>query len=802
MLKNHCKVSLRNLWKNKAFSAINIFGLATGIACSLLIFLFVKDETSYDKYHKDAENIYRVVKDFVNDDGSLIPDATTPSPLVPALNKDFPEVVTATRIRPGWGRSYLFKYGGKKLTEGRVFGVDSSFFDVFTFPFVKGHAGDAFRDVNSIVLTETSAKKIFGNENPVGKTITVDAFGDMMVSGVVKDVPFNSHFHFDYLVSYRKQPGQTTQLTNWNGYNDYTYVKLRPGADTAAFANKIQQLNDRNVERSFSVFYVQPVTNIHLDSNLKWELEPNGDRQYVRIFTLIALFIVVIAGINYMNLSTAKASVRAKEIGVRKVTGALRTSLITQFLLESIITCLIASAVAILIAQLLMPVVNEITGKDLSIFEGPGVLYAVLGSVLLGLLAGIFPALYLSSFKPIAVLKGLKLNESGALGLRKVLVVIQFSISIILIIGAIVISQQMHYLRSAKMGLNVDQVFVISSAVFLSPSDRNAFKNEVKRLPGVKDITMSNGALPGRFSTSRMNVKGSSQEQQINFISVDYNFLDVMGIKIKEGRSFSTKFLGDSLNNGYPGGPLEQNIGSIIINETAAKELNLTKPVGTQILYGTDADTSYYVTVVGVTEDFHFTSLKNEIKPFAFFMNPRAQGTMMVKLSGNSMESTLAQIQSLWKQFPSERPLDYTFLDETFAKLYSAESKFQKVFVSMVVLGIIIACLGLLGLATFAAQQRVKEIGIRKVLGASISNIVQLLSKDFLKLVLIAFVIALPVGWYATHKWLQDFAYRVDVKWWVFLLAGFIAILIAFFTISFQTIKAAVANPVKNLRTE
>lgn len=449
-----------------------------------------------------------------------------------------------------------------------------------------------------------------------------------------------------------------------------------------------------------------------------------------------------------------------------------------------------------------MPVVNEITGKELSIFEGPGVLYAVFGSVLLGLLAGIFPALYLSSFKPIAVLKGLKLNESGALGLRKVLVVIQFSISIILIIGAIVISQQMYYLRSAKLGLNVDQVIVISSAVFLSPSDRNAFKNEVKQLPGVKDIAMSNGSLPGRFSTSRMSVKGSSQEQQINFISVDYNFLDLMGIKIKEGRGFSTKFPGDSLNNGYPGGPLEQNIGSIIINETAAKELNLSKPVGTEILYGTDADTNYYVTVVGVTEDFHFTSLKNEIKPFGFYVNPRAQGTMLVKLSGNNIESTLAQIQNKWKQFPSERALDYSFLDETFAKLYSAESRFQKVFVSMVILGIIIACLGLLGLATFAAQQRVKEIGIRKVLGASIPNIVQLLSKDFLKLVLIAFVIAMPVGWYATNAWLRDFAYRIDVKWWVFLLAGFIAILIAFFTISFQTIKAAVANPVKNLRTE
>jgi len=802
MIKNYLKVSLRNLWKNKGFSAINIFGLATGIACSLLIFLFVKDETSYDRFHKDADHIYRIVKDFVNDDGSLIPDATTQSPLGPAIQTEMPEVASITRVRPNWGRSYLIKYGNKKLNEEKIYGVDSSFFDVFTFPFIEGNAKTAFKDVNSIVLTESSAKKIFGKENPIGKTLNVDAFGDMMVSGVIKDVPSNSHFHFDYLVSYHKQPGNTPQLTNWNGYNDYTYVKLRPGTNVPAFVKKVQQLNDRHLEKSYSNFYVQPIKDIHLTSNLKWELEPNGDKQYVYIFTLIALFIILIAGINYMNLSTAKASVRAKEIGVRKVAGALRTSLINQFLFESVITCLIASLVAIAISQLLIPVVNELTGKHLSLFDGPGLLYAIAGSLLLGIIAGFFPALYLSSFKPIAVLKGLKLNESGALGLRKILVVVQFAISIVLIIGAVVISQQMHYLRSAKLGLNTDQVVVIRNAGFLPPSDRRAFKNELGQIPGVKAVTASNGFLPNGFSTSRVSVKGSTKEQQVNFISVDYNFLDVMDIRIKEGRSFSTKFMGDTLNNGIPNGPLEQNIGSIIINETAAKELSLSSPVGKQILYGSDRDTNYYVTIVGVAKDFHFTSLRNEIKPFAFFVTPRAQGTLLVKLSGNNIDRTLAQIENKWKQFPSDRALDYTFLDETFARLYQAESRFQKVFVSLVILGIIIACLGLLGLATFAAQQRVKEIGIRKVLGASVASIVQLLSKDFLKLVLIAFIIALPVGWYATNQWLQDFAYRINVKWWVFLFAGLIAIVIAFFTISFQTIRAAVANPVKNLRTE
>jgi putative ABC transport system permease protein len=803
MIKNYLIISLRNLWKHKGFSFINIFGLATGIACSLLIFLFVKDETSYDKFHKDADQVFRVVKDFVNDDGSLIPDATTPAPLAPAMQREIPEVLATTRIRPNWGRSYLVKYGDKKFTEEKIFGVDSSFFDVFTFPFVQGDAKSAFKDVRSILLTETVAKKIFGGADPVGKTVNVDAFGEMMVSGVLKDVPSNAHFHFDYLVSYRVQPGNVSQLTNWNSYNEYTYVKTKPGVNIASFTQKIQQLNDRNVEKSFSVFYVQPVRDIHLTSNLKWELESNGDKQYVLIFTLIAVFIILIAGINYMNLSTAKASVRAKEIGIRKVAGAFRSALMNQFLLESIITCLIASILAIVIAALLLPVVNDLTGKELQLFGDTTLaLYLAGGTLLLGLLAGFFPALYLSSFKPITVLKGFKLNERGALNLRKALVVVQFSISIVLIIGAVVISQQMNYLMSAKLGFDTDQMMVIKNAGFLSTPDGNAFRSEIEKLPGVKAVTASNGQLPSQFSTSRMNLKGSTSEQQINFISVDHSYLDVMNIQVKEGRSFSKNFMSDTLNNGIPG-PLDQNIGSIILNERAVKELNIPSPViGKQLLFSTDADTSYYVSIVGVVKDFHFTSLRNEIKPFGFYLHPRPRGSMIVKLSGDNIAATIAQIENKWKAYPSERALDYSFLDETFARMYKAEMRFQKVFISLVVLGIIIACLGLLGLATFAAQQRVKEIGIRKVLGASITSIVRLLSKDFLKLVLISFVIALPVGWYATNQWLQDFAYRVDVRWWVFLLAGLIAILIAFMTISFQTIKAAVANPVKNLRTE
>jgi putative ABC transport system permease protein len=720
------------------------------------------------------------------------------------MQKEIPEVSSITRIRPNWGRSYLVKYGDKKLTDEKLYGVDSSFFNVFSFPFLFGDVKTCLKDPNSILITETASKKIFGKENPIGKTINIDAFGDMVVTGVLADIPANAHFHFNFLVSFRKQPGNPSLDNNWQQYNDYTYVKTRPGANAKVLTTKIQDLYNRNDKENKSIFYVQPIKDIHLSSNLKWELEPNGDKHYVVIFILIGLFIIIIASINYMNLATAKATVRAKEIGVRKVAGALRESLIKQFLVESIITCLVASLLALLIAQVLLPSVNSLLGKKLSLFLDPALLAYVFGAtILLGIAAGFFPALYLSSFKPIEVFKGFKLNERGALNLRKSLVVVQFTISIVLIVSVLVISQQMNYIMSAKIGLNTDKVITMTNVGFLSPADRNAFKNDLKSIPGVQAVAASNGALPGRFSTTMVNMKGSENEQQVNFINVNYNYLDVIDIKIKEGRGFSEKFAGDTLTNGIPGGPLDQTIGSVILNETAVKDLGIHAPaVGKQLEWSKDGDTTYYLTIVGIAKDFHFTSMRNEIKPFAFIVNPNAQWTYVIKLRGGNIAGTLSQIENRWKAFSSDRPFEYSFLDETFARLYQAETRFQKIFLSLVVLGILIACLGLFGLATFAAQQRIKEIGIRKVLGASVTSVVALLSGDFLKLVLVSFVVASPIAWYAVHKWLQDFAYRVDIQWWVFPMAGIIAVLIALLTISFQAIKAAISNPVNSLRSE
>lgn len=802
MIKNSLRVAFRSLWKNKGYSFINIVGLATGIACSLLIFLFVNHETSYDGFNKDAANIYRVVKDFVNDDGSRLPDATSPAALAPAMQKEIPGVAAVTRLRPNWGQKYLVKYEEKSFTEEKVYRVDSSFFDVFTIRFSKGDPKNAFKEINSVLITEQTAKKYFGNADPMGKIIQIETLGDLMVTGVLKDIPANAHFHFDFLASYRKLKGNLD--ANWGGYNDYTYVKVNPGTNIKNFIASIQSLYKRNDPgKATNIFWVQALRDIHLTSNLKWELAPNGDKLYVYVFTVIGLFIILIAAINYVNLATAKAAIRAKEVGVRKVAGAGRRSLIGQFLVESVITCLIAAALALVMAIALVPFVNDITGKQLRIFADPSLmLYLLSAALVLGITAGFFPAMYLSSFKPIAVLKDFKLKENRTLSLRKALVVVQFTISIVLIIGAMVISQQMNFVQSAKLGLSTDQVIVINDGRRISTDHKNAFYNKLSQVPGVKKMALSSGMVGGLNSTSKMNARGSTNEQLINYITVGYDFFDVLDIKFREGRGFSRQFPADTLNNGTPG-PLDQTIGSIVLNETAVKDLGIGFPaVGKQLLWGTDADTMYYVNIIGVTQDFHFTSLRNKIKPFAFIHVPGQLGTFVVKLSSKNIAGTLAQLENQWDAVSPEKPFEYTFLDETFSRLYQAETRFHKVFISLVALGVLIACLGLLGLAMFAAQQRVKEIGIRKVLGASTAGIAKLLSKDFIKLVVIAFVLATPVALFAVNKWLQDFAYRIEVKWWVFPLAWIVAIFIAILTISFQAVKAAMANPVKSLRTE
>jgi putative ABC transport system permease protein len=804
MFKNYCKIAIRNLLRHKGISFINIFGLAVGMTCCLLIMLFVKDEVSYDRYHKDAGSIYRIVKDFVNDDGSRLPDATTPPALAPAMQNEIPGIEHVTRVFPGWTNKFTFKYGNKTFIEEKLFRVDSSFFDVFSFTFVKGDPKSALEKLTNIVITESTARKYFGDEDPMGKIIDGTNFGSFLVNGVIKDVPENSHFHFDFLVSMRKFAGNPD--TNWDWYNFYTYVKLKRHTDIAAVEPQIQALYRRNVKEGTNIFYAQPVTSIHLTSQLKWELEPNSDKMYIYVFSIIALFVILIACINYINLTTARSSLRAKEIGVRKVSGAFKTSLVRQFLVESIFTALVSLGVALFLTALLTPVINQLSQKHLSLFakENTGLLLiAAATSVVIGLIAGLYPAIYLSSFKPVLVLKGLKMPGGGVFNLRKALVVFQFTISVAMIAGTMIVMRQVSYIQKAKLGLNKDQVMIIESGgAFASVNNAEAFKNELMEMTAVKKLAGADGVIGGQNWTNTVRAKGAGREQLLNFLTVGYDYLDVMGIDVKEGRSFSKQYMGDTLQNGEPG-TTERKSGSIIVNETAVKELGIPSPaIGQEIVWGEDADTTYNLKVVGVMKDFHFTSLRNEIKPFAFVVEPPRESLITVKLQSNDLSNTIAAIEKKWSKHSPRRPLQYSFMDETFARLYRSEERFKKVFIYITSLAMIIACLGLFGLAAFVTEQRTKEIGIRKVLGASVHGLVSLLSKDFMKLVLIAIILAIPATWYFMRQWLQDFAYRINISWWIFFVAGAAALLIALITVSFQAIKTAITNPVKSLRTE
>jgi putative ABC transport system permease protein len=802
MLRNYLKIALRSLRKHRVISFINIIGLAVGITCGLLIFLFVREETSYDRFNLHADRTFRIVKDFVNDDGSRLPDATTPPALAPAMLHEIPEVEQATRVFPGWGGKYLIRYGEKSFTEDLVFRVDSNFFDVFTFPFVEGDAKTAFRQLNSIVITRSMARKYFGTDDPLNKVLRTDA-GNLKVTGVVGDIPDAAHFHFDFLISTAKFGGNIDN--QWNWYNFYTYVRLKPHTTIGPVVAKVQALYHKNDKEGKNIFYAQPLTDIHLRSDLKWEIEPNGNVLYIYVFAIIGLFVIAIACVNYINLSTAKASLRAKEIGVRKVTGALRGALIRQFLTESVLTVLLSFVLALALARLLLPTINLLIQKDLSlgVLTDPLWLGAILAAILLiGLLSGIYPALYLSGIKPVLVLKGQGYTGRPAFDLRKALVIFQFTISVALIAGTVVIVQQIRYAQSAKLGLTKDQVMVIDDAGSLSRADREAMLGELVKINGVTKAASANGVVGGQNWTTNMNAKGSENSQLINFLGISYDYLDVLGIHIKEGRNFSAAFPSDTTSNGLAG-QTSRLSGSVILNETAVRDLGIHEPVVGQLVQrGKDHDTVYYFKIIGVTDDFHYASFKSAIKPFAFILNNDWQDNFTVKVAPAGLDHTIAQIGGEWKRFAPDRPFHYSFLDEAFSKHYQSDERFNQVVLYLTILAIGIGCMGLFGLTAFMIERRTREIGVRKVVGATATSIVVLLSRDFIRLVLLAVLIATPIAWFALDKWLGNFAYRISIQWWVFVLAGGAAVLIALLTVSFQAVGAALANPVKSLRSE
>jgi len=790
MIKNYFTIALRNLWKTKGFSIINIVGLSTGMMCFIVILLYVKNELSFDRYHKNAEHIYRVVKDFINNDGTRTPDATTPPAIAPALQKDLPEVAFATRVFPSWGRKYLIQNGDKRFYENNVVFIDDNFFNVFDFPLISGSKPNTFNGVKAILLTETSAKKYFGNADPIGKIvkINVNNGANFLVTGVLKDVPQNSHFTFDFLIPF-SSVSKNDVSGNWDWYNFYTYVLLKPNADANVFNSKLQPFFKKYQPKSTNQFYSQRLTDIHLKSNLKWELGANNDLSYIKILMIISAFVIVIAGINYVNLITAQSVKRAKEVGVRKVAGASQKSLVVQFLIESVCTAFASFFIAVLAIALLLPFINQLLSSSLVLFsqdQWPLWIELIATTFAIGLAAGLYPAFYLSSFQPIKVLKGKFISSYSGAYLRKGLVVFQFLISIVLIISFFTIYKQIDFVMQKNLGFNKNNVLLLPNV--RGGSDPGAMVNELKTIPDITNIARADGILGSQNWTNGVAAKGKTNHILLNFMRIDHAFLPTLQIEMQEGRNFF-KSAADSSN--------------IILNEKAVAELGLKKPyLGQQLEWDEAPGKTSVLTLIGITKDFHFTSLHEPIKPFGFVAEENNGSTFFLKLHTENLPKAIAAIQNVWTRHNPDKPFEYTFQDEQIAKLYQADVKFKNLFSSVTLLAILIACLGLLGLSIFTAESRIKEIGIRKVLGASVSSIFTLLSRDFLWLILIAIVIASPVAWWAMQNWLRGFAYRVDMSWWLFAAAALSSIFIALITISFQAIKASVANPVKSLRTE
>ena len=811
MFKNFVKTAWRNLVKNRTFSIINIAGLAIGLACFILISLFVVDELSYDKYNEKADRIYRVNSD-IRFGGTDLNLAVCSDPMGATLKKDYPQVEQYARFYASSG-SKLVKKGNEWITEANVTHADSTLFDVFSLPAVAGNTKTALNEPNTVVITASAAKKYFGNTNVVGKMIETDDRSNNLykVTAVIEDVPKNSHFNFDFFFS---MDNVDYGFGNYLSHNFQTYVLLKEGTDYKAFdknfdqvienyvlpqAKQFMQINSMDEFKKAGnklEYHLMPLTDIHLHSARFPELGVNGNVQYVYIFSVVAVFILLIACINFMNLSTARSANRAKEVGIRKVLGTEKKYLVGQFLTESILLAFISLILALIMVWAILPFFNDIAAKEMKLenFIDPGmILWILLLPLIVGAMAGSYPAFYLSSFQPIRVLKG-KINAGFKRSfVRSGLVVFQFFISILFIIGTIIVYKQLDYIQTKNLGFNKDQVLVINGTSALN-NNREAFKNEIAKISGVKSATFS-GYLPVSNSSRNDNSYSSSaiMDSKNGFNmqtwTIDYDYINTLGMQIIKGRNFSREFGSDS--------------SAVIINETTAAILGFADPIGKKIYTSSDMNSQNTISfeIIGVVKNFHFESLRQNIGPLCFRLGNASWSTAF-KVASADVRRLVDDVEKKWNSMAPGAPFSYQFLDDSFENMYRQERRVGKAAISFAVLAILIACLGLFGLATYMAEQRTKEIGVRKVLGASVQNLATMLSKEFVVLVLIAAVIAFPLAWWAMHKWLQDFAFRANISWWVFVAAAVIAFVIALVTVSFQAIRAAVANPVDSLRNE
>ncbi len=790
MLRNYVKIALRNLHKNRLNAGLNILGLAIGIAVALLIWVFVKSEKSYDQWLPEKERIHRVYRTW--EDQRVV---WTPAPLAATLADDLPEVEVGAALGEYHGRT-LFQSGQQKLYVDDIAMIDTTFFQIFEFPFLHGSRLTAMDKADALVLTKSTAKRFFGDANPVGEVIRVNDESDYEVTGVIDDLPGPSHLH------YRAYLPFSWTSTAWTSNNRATYVKLSPQNDAVVLAPKmtdfvnkflIREFQDEGVQDYEDMIFdwgLQSVTDIHLDTKLySWIGKGGGDRRMLRIFITIALIILLVAGINYVNLSTALATQRAKEVGVRKTTGASRTQLITQFLSETVVQSLLAVLLALALAQALLPYFNEIIDRELFLL-GPQmhrvlVPLAAIG-ITVGLVAGLYPAIILSGFRPTRVLKGSFIDMSQGSLFRKVLVVSQFTLSIGLIVVMLFIYKQVQFMNESDLGFQADQVLVVPLNLPSSHRKLSAIKGSFENLAGVHSLTTSS-RVPGQHAPDwGMTVQGDEETFFPHVIFTDEDYLETLDLELLEGRYLSSAFARDTVDN-------------YVVNEAFLQTANLTPPaVGTKVKFSSADE---YGQIVGVIKDYHFRPLNTSIKPLVL-SSRHFRWYASFRIGTDDIAGTIADIESLWSQVEPEHPMRHSFLDEDFAKLYAEQERFGKSILYATILTIIVALLGLFGLVTFSARKRAKEIGIRKILGASVAGIVGMLSKEYLSLIVIAIVVATPISAYLMSQWLQDFAYRIDMEWWIFGVAGIATILIAFFTTSLQSIKAAMANPAESLRDE
>ena len=806
MFKNYFLSAIRNVFKNWKYLLINILGLSIGLAASIYIVLFVHFELSYDKFHSQANNIYRIgVRGMMMN--NEINQAVTAAPMAEAMRNDYPEVITACRVREAG--DWLIKYEDKKFNERNMLFADSTFFDVFSFKLIKGDPKTVLKEPKTVVLTESASKKYFGSEDPIGKLLKVESDTTLYkVTGVMENVPENSHFHFELLGSLKTLRG--SENTFWISHNFYTYIRLKEGINPKEFEKKmelmvakyvgpqIEQFLGINMEQfassgNYFGYFIQPITEIHLHSDLQYEIESNGNIVYVYIFISIAIFILLIACVNFTNIATARASTRSKEVGIRKVVGAMKKHLVLQFLLEAFIICSISLLFALFVLEFFRPNLNNLMQLPLKI-DYLGNFYTIplflLLILLVSILAGGYPAFFLSSFKPIAVLKGkLKLGVKGGI-LRAILVIFQFVVSVFILLSTYTVFDQLRFVLNKDLGFDKENIIMIRRSDALK-KQMEAFKAELKTLPNVISVSNANTYPGENFSNNAFFLEGepTSNTYLLNQAWISFDYEKVLGFEMKEGRFFSPNFPTDSQ--------------AIVINEAAVKSLGFENPIGKHILHPRSETEIAPLTVIGVVKNFNFKSLHTPVEPAAFTLMPgNWEGVVCVKINNQNSSQTLNSIQKTWESFTSDYPFEYFFFEDHIKSLYKSEQRTSRVFVMFSVLSIIIAFLGLLGLISFMTEQRKKEVGIRKTFGSTSLNIMLIYCKEILKLIVIASVISWPISYFAMNKWLQDFSYRVNIDLVMFAVIPLFTMILSLATVFYQSYLAARQNPAETLRYE